>query len=176
MRIVSMLVNNAKGVNTGRPTVRDPMLEIHAMPGHLFRRMHQISVALFAERTAAAGFDVTPVQFGALSAIAAAPDIDQATLAGVIAYDRVTIGGVVERLEHKGYVRRTLSSRDRRARQLRLTRAGRTALDRLAPIVRSLQAEIVAGLAPEEQRTLLALLAKAAAAGNESSRAPLRLP
>ena len=55
---------------------------------------------------AEAGFDLTPVQFAALAVIAEHPRIDQATLAGLIAYDRVTIGGVVDRLSQKGYILR----------------------------------------------------------------------
>ena len=35
----------------------------HGMPGHLIRRLHQLSTQCFANRMRAAGFDVTPVQF-----------------------------------------------------------------------------------------------------------------
>ena len=71
------------------------MYEVHAMPGHLIRRLQQIAVSVFTERVTKAGFDITPVQFAALSTIAENPGLDQASLAGLIAYDRVTIGGVV---------------------------------------------------------------------------------
>lgn len=149
---------------------------IHDMPGHLIRRMHQISVSVFAEAMAAAGEDATPVQFAALSAIAAHPGIDQATLAGAIAYDRATIGGVVDRLAQKGLVAREVSSRDRRARVLTLTRAGEAALARLTPLVAALQDDILGGLDATERETLLSLLRKAAATGNARSRAPLQIP
>jgi DNA-binding MarR family transcriptional regulator len=75
------------------------MLPIYRMPGHLIRRLHQMSVAVFAEKIAAAGADITPVQYGALCAVRAYPGLDQATVASMIAYDRVTIGGVLDRLE-----------------------------------------------------------------------------
>jgi len=109
------------------------MPDIHTMPGHLIRRMNQISVSVFADKMAREGFDITPVQFGALSTISANPGIDQATLAGLIAYDRATIGGVVDRLEAKGFIRREVSSEDRRARVLTISEAGEKALNRLAP-------------------------------------------
>ena len=51
----------------------------------------------------AAGFVLTSVQFAALDAIAQQPAIDQATLAATISFDRATIGGVIERLESKGW-------------------------------------------------------------------------
>lgn len=82
------------------------MLDLHDMPGHLIRRLNQVSVSLFMEEATKAGYDLTPVQFAALSAIEAYPGADQATISGVIAYDRVTIGGVVDRLTQKGFVRR----------------------------------------------------------------------
>ncbi|MCB2070356.1 MAG: MarR family transcriptional regulator, partial [Ottowia sp.] len=76
------------------------------MAGHLIRRLHQQSTQIFVQRTQAAGFDLTPVQFAALDAIRAYPATDQATVAEMIAYDRATIGGVIDRLEQKGWVRR----------------------------------------------------------------------
>jgi len=152
------------------------MTSIHAMPGHLVRRLHQISTSIFADRMGAAGHDVTPVQYAALATLAEHPGIDQATLAGLIAYDRVTIGGVVDRLEAKGLVERAVNDRDRRSRVVKLTGAGEALATELAPIVAGLQEDMLAGLLPEERTQLLKLLEKAADAGNSLSRAPLVLP
>ncbi len=151
------------------------MLEFHEMPGHLIRRLHQISVSLFADRVGRARFDLTPVQYAALSAINGYPAIDQATLAGVIAYDRVTIGGVVDRLVQKGFVLRKINSRDRRARELFVTPKGQIVLNDIAPVVRKVQGLILSGLDKEERQTLVRLLRKATQARNSSSRAPLRM-
>ena len=52
------------------------------MAGHLIRRLHQHSTQIFVQRTQAAGFDVTPVQFAALDAIFAHPATDQARAQG----------------------------------------------------------------------------------------------
>ncbi len=78
------------------------MDDFHDMPGHLIRRAHQISTAQFAEECA--GFDLTSVQYAALVAIKANPDVDATRLSALIAFDRSTIGGVLERLEAKGFV------------------------------------------------------------------------
>ena len=145
------------------------------MPGHLIRRLQQISVSVFAERMRAAGHDLTPVQFAALAALEAHPGADQATLAGLIAHDRATLGGVVDRLEAKGFIAREVSPRDRRARVLELTPAGAAALTRARPDVEAVQAEILAGLDTEERESFLRLLQKATDAGNALSRAPLRV-
>jgi DNA-binding MarR family transcriptional regulator len=72
------------------------------MPGHLARRFQQIAVAVFLAEVGEAGFDLTPVQYAALAAIKTNPGIDQVSLAGLIAYDRTTITGVLDRLAQKG--------------------------------------------------------------------------
>ena len=113
------------------------------MAGHLIRRLHQQSTQLFTQRTQAAGYDLTPVQYAALEAIYEHPGTDQARVAGLIAYDRATIGGVIDRLEKKGWVLRVISERDRRARELSLTAQGNKIRAALQPIVQDLQNDIL---------------------------------
>ncbi len=151
-------------------------MDVHAMPGHLIRRLNQISVALFMERMNGAGLSLTPVQFAALSAIRAHPGIDQATLAGLVAYDRATMGKVIDRLEARTLLRRTTSRRDRRAKELTLSEAGNALLEVAWPHVDALQPDILSGLNESERATFVALLAKATMAGNTQSRAPLVSP
>lgn len=146
------------------------------MPGHLIRRLHQISTSIFAEEMAQAGFDITPVQYAALSALSVHPGIDQNTLAGLVAHDRATMGGVVDRLERRGYVQREVSPVDRRARVLRLTDKGLTLMFAVAPAVRRVQDAILSPLDAESSAMLLTLINKVTDAGNERARAPLRLP
>lgn len=131
------------------------------MPGHLIRRLHQHSTQVFQARMQAAGFELTSVQFAALDAIAEQPGIDQAALAATIGFDRATLGGVIDRLEHKGLLARHLSEQDRRVRQLRLTPAGQRLLARCRPVVEALQADIVAPLTPAERAQFRALARKA---------------
>ena len=151
------------------------MTDLYDLPGHLIRRLHQISVAIFANRMAEAGIDLTPVQFAALTKVDDNPGVDQATLAGLIAYDKVTIGGVVDRLVQKGLLRREVSKRDRRARVLTLSDEGQRLLARALPEARSVQDDTLAGLSDHERRTFVELLRKATNAANDQSRAPLRL-
>jgi DNA-binding MarR family transcriptional regulator len=144
------------------------------MPGHLARRFQQIAVAVFLAEVGDAGFDLTPVQYAALAAIKLNPGIDQVTLAGLIAYDRTTITGVVDRLVQKGLLLRHASSRDRRARELQITDAGKRTLRGITPAVEAAQRSMLRGLTEKESADLMRLLRKATAAGNELSRAPLR--
>jgi DNA-binding MarR family transcriptional regulator len=144
------------------------------MPGHLARRFQQIAVAVFLAEVSEAGSDLTPVQYAALATVRTNPGIDQITLAGLIAYDRTTITGVVDRLVQKGLLVRRASSRDRRSRELQLTEQGQRTLRAITPAVEAAQRMMVRGLSEKEAAELMRLLRKAIAAGNELSRAPLR--
>jgi DNA-binding MarR family transcriptional regulator len=155
-------------------TWRNLVTDINDRPGHLARRFQQIAVAIFHAEVEGAGFDLTTVQYAALATIATHPGIDQATLAGLIAYDRTTITGVVDRLVQKGLAVRQASSTDRRAHALQITDEGRRTLGGIEPAVEAAQRIMLRGLTAEEAEAFLRLLRKAIAAGNELSRAPLR--
>lgn len=143
------------------------------MPGHLIRRLQQISSSIFAQHMKAFGIELTSPQYAALAMIDDHPRIDQATLAGAIAFDRATIGGVVDRLVGKGFVERSTNPNDRRARVLILTPEGRTILKELRPIVKKAQDSILPSLSEAERQEFIRLAAKVANAENAKSRAPL---
>jgi len=150
--------------------------DLDDLPGHLIRRLQQVAVAVFHSEVEAIGLDITPVQFAALTRIGAHPGLDQATLAGLIAYDRTTIGGVVDRLVQKGFLTREVSEKDRRAKRLHMTEAGLAALEKLNPAVERAQAIMISGLDENEAKDFVRLLRKATDAVNDLSRAPLRAP
>lgn len=121
---------------------------LHRMPGHHIRRLQQVAVRLFAE---AVGPDVTPVQYAALAAIAQRPGVGQAGLAALIGYDRATIGGVIDRLEQKGWVARGASPDDRRINVLQVSAEGADALARATPAVKTAQDRLIAPLDAAER-------------------------
>ncbi|MGH6981866.1 MAG: MarR family winged helix-turn-helix transcriptional regulator [Stellaceae bacterium] len=136
------------------------MAAIHAMPGHLIRRAHQVSTALFAEECGR--FGLTSVQFAALYAVRDAGEIDATRLAEQIAFDRATIGDVLDRLEAKGWIARAGSRADRRIKLIRLTPKGAALLKRVEPAVARVQARLTASLSPTEQERFRALLSRIA--------------
>lgn len=146
------------------------VLDLKYLPGHLARRFHQISTTLFDVEMSRAGLMLTPVQFAALVAIRDRPDVDQATLAATIAYDRTTIGGVIDRLAEKGMVERNTDPSDRRSKRLKLLPAGHDALKLAEPLVTRSQQELVSSLSPAEQKQLLALMEKVVGALGDKSR------
>ena len=145
---------------------------VYTKPGYLFRRMQQIAVAIFVEECKA--YDLTPVQYAALVAIQAHPGIDATRLSAVIAFDRSTLGNVIERLEARQRIERKPSREDRRVKLLYLTRAGVALLSDIMPSVDRAQARMLQPLKPADRRTLMALLTRLVDLNNEASRVPLR--
>lgn len=131
---------------------------LHRLPGHLVRRLNQISGAIFSGRIGTA--DITSVQYAALVAIASESEVTASRLSSLIAFDAATLGGVVDRLEDKGLVRRTPSGADRRAKRLALTPAGRALLGPLEGLVMEVQQAILEPLDEAERVQFLALLEK----------------
>src|SRR5258706_2601988 len=114
---------------------------VYTRPGYLFRRMQQIAVAIFVEERRA--YELTPVQFGALVAIGTHPGIDATRLSAVIAFDRSTLGNVIERLETKQLIERKPSREDRRVKLLYLTKTGGALLRDIMPSVDRAQARML---------------------------------
>ena len=145
---------------------------VYAAPGYLFRRMQQIAVSIFMEECKA--FDLTPVQYAALIAIHTHPGIDATRLSAVIAFDRSTLGSVIERLQAKDYVERKPAPEDKRIKLLYLTRAGVTILREIIPAVERAQARMLEPLKPADRKTLMGLMSQLVDLNNEASRVPLR--
>ena len=148
------------------------MDQLYGMPGHLIRRAHQISTALFTDECAE--FDLTSVQYAALRAIAANPQVDATRLSALIAFDRSTIGDVLERIEAKGWITRVPSPQDRRVKLVALSPSGAKLLRQVEPAVRRVQDRLLAPLAPQDRLTIVRLLAQLAELHNETRPAPLR--
>ena len=134
------------------------MDDLNGMPGHLIRRAQQVATALFAQECAV--LDLTSVQFAALHAIDLHRRVDATRLSALIAFDRSTIGDVLERMEHKGSLIRSAAPWDRRVKLITLSPAGRKLLHKAAPAVRRVQDRILAPLAPADRANLIRLLAQ----------------
>ena len=145
---------------------------VYAAPGYLFRRMQQIAVSIFMEECKA--FDLTPVQYAALVAIHTHPGIDATRLSAVIAFDRSTLGSVIERLQAKDFVERKPAAEDKRIKLLYLTRQGTATLREIIPAVDRAQARMLDPLKPAERKALMRLMSRLVDLNNEASRVPLR--
>jgi DNA-binding MarR family transcriptional regulator len=132
--------------------------ELHKTPGHLVRRVHQISLARFSQNMQ--GCDLTSVQYAALVAIGSQPGLDATRVAEAIAVDKATIGGVLERLVAKNFVVRRACPEDRRVKTLNLSKAGQGALKDAALCAMKAQADMLAPLNVAERKQFVGLLTK----------------
>jgi DNA-binding MarR family transcriptional regulator len=102
------------------------------------------------------------------------PGIDATRLSALIAFDRSTIGDVVDRMDQKGWLVRKPGASDRRIKTIELSPAGRALLRQVEPAVRRVQERILAPLAPADRDRFVGLLRQLADMHNQVTPAPLR--
>ncbi len=149
----------------------DKTSDLTTMPGHLIRRAHQISSAIFMEECAEQ--NLTPIQFACLQQLSGQSGLDATRVAAAIAVDRSTLGDVLERMEGRDWIARRPSPEDRRIKLLYITAKGEALLDAVAPAVEATQRRLLAPLAASDRDVFIRLLAQLVEGNNELSRAPL---
>jgi DNA-binding MarR family transcriptional regulator len=135
-----------------------PSFDFSNAPGHLIRRAHQKSIALFSQEMLA--FDVTAVQFAILQALMDTPGADQITVAQKVALDAATSGSVIGRLEARGWLRRESDAQDKRRKLLWLTPEGKKMGTKMQLQARKVQTKLLAPLSVPEQEQIISLLRK----------------
>jgi len=138
-------------------------------PGYLIRRLHQIHVALFQEKCAA--FEITPLQYSLLTALAKRGTADQTTLAADIALDRTTTTGALKRLQSRHFVDRSTARHDRRSQLCRLTKAGSALLKKMEKPARTAHLDTITDLSKSDQKRLIAMMQKIVAARSRQTGA-----
>lgn len=136
--------------------------DLFKLPGHLIRRVHQISTALFTEECSA--YDLTAVQYAALHSIRDNPGVDATRLSSLIAFDRSTLGDVLTQIEGKGWILRKPSPSDARVKLLYIAPVGLEMLRRVERGVQRVQKRLLAPLAREDRELLVRLLVQLAEA------------
>lgn len=74
----------------------------------------------------------------------------QTELANTLTVGKVALGGLLDRLEESGYIARRIDPEDRRAKRIRLTRAGSAMLSTIEERAKSLNQEMLHGVTFEE--------------------------
>lgn len=151
----------------------DPAKELlFARPGFLVRRLHQIHVAMFMEEFKSQ--NITPVQYGLMTAVAALPGLDQTALGQEVGLDRTTTADVVKRLEERGLLERRPNPSDRRTRHVQLTDEGQALVAELHVNMSRAQERMLEPLRPAEKAILMDLMRRLVEANNQYSRTILR--
>ena len=131
-------------------------IKLDDLPGHLFRRLHQLAVTRFTAEMDEAG--LTPIQWAALVTTSQRPGLDQSSLSREIHIDTSTIAGVLSRLEARGLIQRRLSAQDRRLRLLYLTDEGAALLKQASAAVLDMQKWLVEPLSTDERAMFTQLM------------------
>lgn len=119
--------------------------------GHLVRRAQQVHTAQWS---AEFGTELTGPQFVVLRMLSTAGEIVQSRLGELVALDRATMSGVVERLVRRGLVVAVPDPSDRRSRLVGLTEAGATLLDAALPRAEAVQLQTVEPVAVSDRAWL----------------------
>lgn len=134
------------------------MIDIGKSIGFLLAKAYQRGCAIFKEEFE--GYDLTPQQFGLLGFLWQEDGLSQAELSTRSQIDRTTMGGLIDRLEKEGLVKRLADPDDRRAYRICLTGKGKSLEDELCAIAVRSQSRFTAALTEDELETLKMLLQK----------------
>ncbi len=108
----------------------------------------------------AAEFGLAPAGVMALCHLRPGDTLPMRELADSLHFDSSNVTGVVDRLEERGLVERRTADHDRRIKLLVVTEAGKELRERLTARI-DVAPPPLAGLSPEDQRTLRDVLARA---------------
>jgi MarR family transcriptional regulator, lower aerobic nicotinate degradation pathway regulator len=131
---------------------------LQRLPSWLLNQAALHATRLAGEAFAKAG--VRRYHFSVLVALAENGPASQADLGRRLWIDRSDMVAVINDLERDGLVARVRDEHDRRRNVVRITPAGKRALDRLEAQVEEAQAALLAPLSAAERRELLRLLAR----------------
>jgi DNA-binding MarR family transcriptional regulator len=98
---------------------------------HLLHRAGQCADELFAMKTGKT--DLTPRQFAVLMTVAKDEDVSQTALVDATGIDRSTLADIVRRLVERGLLARKRTKQDARMYAVRLSAAGRAAVEAAGP-------------------------------------------
>lgn len=136
-------------------------------PVNLARRLSQILLSAVAEALPPQSLRN---QFGTLVAIANLPGLEQKKIATVLALDATSVGQIIDHLEGLGFVRRAVSSTDRRVKFVEATPEGLRHIAEHRPKVIKAQAEVLSVLSAEERKILVDLMARVIEANPQHDR------
>ncbi|GLI36626.1 MarR family transcriptional regulator [Geobacter hydrogenophilus] len=134
------------------------MYDIENSIGFLLAKVYQRGFGLFKEQLDSYG--LTPKQFSLLAFLWIEDDLSQTSLSHKTQVDRTTIGGLIDRLEKLGLVKRLPTPEDRRAYRICLTERGRELEKELCGLAARVTEKFLSPLTAEEQTVLRSTLKK----------------
>lgn len=133
---------------------------MHLRPGVLLHDVSRLRRTVFDQRLRPLG--ITRSQWWVLAALSrhdGAP-MSQIELARTLDVGKVTLGGLVDRLEAPGLLARLPDPRDGRSKLVKPTRKGLGLITKVERIADEINAQVMKGLSAGEQKTLVSLLTR----------------
>ena len=143
-------------------------------PGHLLRRCQQYSFDLFSKEVG--NSSLTPRQFTVLSTVEQNEGLSQTDLVHKTGIDRSTLADMISRLLKRGLLARKRTEADARANSVRITAAGRKALNGAMASVKKAETALLAALPASKRADFLKNLRLIADAGAEAEAAAAAAP
>lgn len=106
------------------------------------------------------GFSVSAAQWSIISMLSKRDHPTQKEIGAYLIMDKVSVNRTIDRLEEKGWVKRVVSEKDRRAKTIVLTPQGRKLYDSLSKYAEQVLEKALKDLVDQDARQLFALLEK----------------
>jgi DNA-binding MarR family transcriptional regulator len=107
-------------------------------------------------------FNITRAQWWVLANLSRrnCDGISQIELARLLDVGKVTLGGLIDRLEQSGFVVRVPDKNDRRSKRIMRSPEGKALCDRMEVFAHGVSKEIMTGISDEEHRLFIKVLTK----------------
>jgi MarR family transcriptional regulator for hemolysin len=124
--------------------------------GSLVRDVSKLVRKCFEQKSANHG--LTQAQWMAINHLIYNEGINQKTLAEMMEIEPITLTGLIDRLEHAGWVERRHDASDRRVRLLYLTKQAHPILEQMNEIKMQVREKAFVGISPKEQQKIMKIL------------------
>ena len=128
--------------------------------GFLIHDASRLRRTVFDQRLKPMG--ITRSQWWVLSNLSRHQDegFSQIELARLLDVGKVTLGGLIDRLEGNGLVMRVADKADRRSKRVKMSRKGKALLNKLEAVAIGVNQEIMQGISVEEEQQLINILTR----------------
>lgn len=142
------------------PMVNPKVKKTPFRAGFLIHDVSRLRRTVFDQRLKPLG--ITRSQWWVLSNLDRSKDdgFSQIELARLLDIGKVTLGGLISRLEKNDLVHRVSDADDRRSKRVQLSAKGRALLDRLEVIALGVNQQIMENITATEEQQLIEILAK----------------
>jgi DNA-binding MarR family transcriptional regulator len=161
-------VKSPRETKAAQPTVGSDGIPIRRVVAPLVRRLQQICLSMIAEAVADA--ELVQLEYALLVFVDDVPGISQQTLSEALGIDRNNVSLIVDKLEARGLLKRSVNGADRRAREVYITPQGKKLWQRCRLKVLAANNSIMACLNAGEQKLFLDMLVRVVNANKVHAR------